>query len=87
MDEIIDKMKRLVYDYNKKVSKYGVYLKPYHIVYKKGKKYIYIGRYWYRLEKKDGKLKWIYLGKVKPYDYLPDPPEIPEQTFIVSRNN
>lgn len=81
-DEIIRRMKSKVYDYNSKIREYGVYLKPYHIVYKNGKKYIYVGKYWYKLEKKDGKLKWIYLGKTKPNESMPDPPPIPDYTII-----
>ncbi|MFP3203656.1 MAG: hypothetical protein RXR43_16050, partial [Sulfolobus sp.] len=49
-----------------------------------GKKYIYIGRYWYKLERKNGKQKWIYLGKEKPLPNLPDPPELPN---VVSPKN
>lgn len=74
----ISDLKRLVYEYNTKIRGYGVYLKPYHIVYRNGKKYIYIGRYWYKLERKNGKQKWIYLGKEKPLPNLPDPPELPK---------
>ncbi len=82
-DKVLSTLKSLVYDYNTKIKDHGVYLKPFHIVYKRGgKRYIYIGKYWYRLEKLNGKLKWIYLGKMKPMDQLPDPPSIPETTII-----
>ncbi len=67
-----------LYEYNREVSKFGVYLKPLHIVTKQyantTKTYYYYGRYWYRLIRKEGKLKWIYLGTTKPYTHLPDPP-------------
>ncbi|MDT7860760.1 MAG: hypothetical protein RRA45_00850 [Saccharolobus sp.] len=85
-DKIIDKLKMLVYEYNTKIKEYGVYLKPYHIVYKNGRKYIYIGKYWYRLEKIGGKLKWIYLGKRKPLENMPNPPDIPSLTIIKEDN-
>ncbi|QIW23216.1 hypothetical protein EWF20_03030 [Sulfolobus sp. S-194] len=81
-DEVLRKLKIQVYEYNSRIKEYGIYLKPYHIVYKNGKQYIYIGKYWYKLDKKDGKLKWIYLGKKKPAQYLPDPPAIPDYTII-----
>ncbi len=78
-----------LYEYNRKVSKYGVYLKPLHIVTKQyantTKTYYYYGRYWYRLIRKEGKLKWIYLGTIKPYAYLPDPPLNP-LTLIEIKN-
>lgn len=67
-----------LYEYNRKISAFNVYLKPLHIVTKKhGNKtkiYYYYGRYWYRIFRRDGKLKWLYLGSTKPYDSLPDPP-------------
>ncbi|MEM0363263.1 MAG: hypothetical protein QXH75_05625 [Sulfolobaceae archaeon] len=85
-DSVITKLKMLVYDYNTKIKEYGVYLKPYHIVYKNGKKYIYIGKYWYKLEKIGGKLRWIYLGKKKPIESMPNPPDIPPITIIKDDN-
>ncbi len=81
-DEVLHKLKSMVYDYNSKIKEFGVYLKPYHIVYKNGKKYIYVGKYWYRLEKIRGKLRWIYLGKDKPIESMPNPPKIPSSTII-----
>ncbi|MCY0882713.1 MAG: hypothetical protein OWQ50_02655 [Acidianus infernus] len=80
--KIFSKLKEQVYEYNSKISGSEVYLKPYHVVYKNGKKYIYIGKYWYKLEKYNGKIKWIYLGKEKPLANLPDPPKFPEFTII-----
>jgi len=82
-DEIMDKLKNLVYQYNENLKKTGYYLKPFHVVYKKnGKEYYYFGRYWYRLEYGNKKMQWIYLGKDKPDDKLPDPPMIPEVTIM-----
>ncbi len=83
-DTLLSKLKSLVYEYNSEISGTGVYLKPYHVVHKGGKKYVYVGRYWYRLERRNGKLKWIYLGKEKPYPDLPDPPAIPEFTIVLT---
>ncbi|ARM75795.1 hypothetical protein [Acidianus manzaensis] len=81
-DKIFTRLKEMIYEYNSKISGTDVYLKPFHIVYKNGKKYIYIGKYWYKLEKINGKVKWIYLGKQKPINNLPDPPKFPEITII-----
>lgn len=86
-DNIITKFKELVYDYNSKIKVYDVYLKPFHVVHKNGKKYFYIGKYWYKLEKINGKLKWIYLGKEKPVREMPDPPKFPEFTIIKDNND
>ncbi|MCY0860237.1 MAG: hypothetical protein OWQ54_07380 [Sulfolobaceae archaeon] len=82
VDKVLSTLKRKVYEYNSKIAAYNVYLKPFHVVYKKNKKYIYIGKYWYQLQKSKGKIKWIYLGKAKPIESLPDPPKIPEFTLI-----
>ncbi len=35
VEEFLDKLRERVYGYNTKIKDYGVYLKPYHIVYKK----------------------------------------------------
>ena len=85
-NELLAKLKSLVYEYNSEIGGKGVYLKPYHVVYKGGKKYVYVGRYWYRLERRNGRLKWIYLGKTKPYPDLPDPPAIPEITIVITES-
>lgn len=82
IDKILTSLKRKVYEYNSKIASYNIYLKPYHIVYKGNKKYIYVGKYWYKLDKTKGKIRWIYLGKNKPLVSLPDPPIIPEYSII-----
>jgi len=83
VDEILTRLKELIYEYNKNLRGTGFYLRPMHIVYKgKSKKYIYIGKYWYYLEYKKKKLIWNYVGTMKPVSNLPDPPEIPEVTII-----
>jgi hypothetical protein len=76
---LLDSYRQALYEYNRTIKRFGVYLKPLHIVVKKypyGEKrlYYYFGRYWYILEKKGSNLKWIYLGKEKPFPELPDPP-------------
>jgi hypothetical protein len=80
--EIVEKLRSLVYNYNSKITASGFYLKPTHLVYRKPKKYIYIGRYWYFLVRDKGKLRWIYAGKRKPQPWLPDPPVIPNGVIV-----
>ena len=81
--EIMDRLKKLVYEYNKNLKGTQLYLKPYSATYKKnGKRYYYFGRHWYYLEYKDGKLRWHYIGSYKPASKLPDPPAIPEVTIM-----
>ncbi|RLG78017.1 MAG: hypothetical protein DRO12_00445 [Thermoprotei archaeon] len=72
----LDDYLRQLYEYNNVAKKFSVYLKPVHIVTKRGSRiYIYIAKYWYRLEKSNGKLKWIYIGTSKPQiQGLPEPP-------------
>jgi len=78
LNALLEIYKLKLYEYNRKISTFKVYLKPLHIVTKqhgnKAKTYYYYGRYWYKIFRKDGKLKWVYLGSTKPYDFLPDPP-------------
>ncbi|AHC51194.1 hypothetical protein SUSAZ_03850 [Sulfolobus acidocaldarius SUSAZ] len=85
-ETIISELKSKVYDYNDSIKDFGVYLKPYHLVYKNDRKYIYIGKYWYKLEKNKGKLRWIYLGREKPYPNMPDPPNIPDYTIVRNKD-
>lgn len=93
--EILDKLeeyRRKIYEYNKLVSGKGFRLKPLHIVVKKQNnttvKYLYFGRYWYKVvyvgrSGKTSKVKWIYLGKEKPDNTLPDPPKHPLEGIVV----
>jgi len=80
-----------LYEYNRKISTFKVYLKPLHIVIKqhgnRTKTYYYYGKYWYKVFRKDGKLKWVYLGCTKPYDSLPDPPLNPLTLIEMKHNN
>jgi len=92
LNTFLETYKVRLYEYNRKVSKFGVYLKPLHIVTKQyantTRTYYYYGRYWYKLIRKDGRLKWIYLGTNKPYTHLPDPPLNPLTLIeIRSREN
>lgn len=81
LSTLIDIYKTALYSYNTLLKSYGLYLKPLHIVVKKNlyntKVYHYYGRYWYKVIYRNGKLKWVYVGKNKPSPELPDPPANP----------
>ncbi|MCD6488498.1 MAG: hypothetical protein J7K21_04665 [Desulfurococcales archaeon] len=93
LDRVLDKYRKALYDYNKLISGKGYYLKPVHIVVKKSRtgipvKYIYYGRYWYRIKyigKRSGtsRIKWTYIGRYKPDPNLPDPPVNPLEGIVV----
>ncbi|MEM0380135.1 MAG: hypothetical protein QXX35_01310 [Desulfurococcaceae archaeon] len=77
-----------LYRYNNMIKNWNYYLKPIHIVVKKRSngeivKYIYYGRYWYRLARKSSGIKWIYIGREKPVRNLPDPPSNPVEGLVV----
>lgn len=77
-----------IYRYNNLVKYKNYYLKPIHIVVKKRNgeniaKYIYYGRYWYKLLKKPRGIKWIYIGREKPEKELPDPPRNPLEGLVI----
>jgi len=80
-----------IYKYNEVIKDSGYYLKPLHIVYrtinKYRVKYLYFGRYWYRVYKSKGKnkskIRWIYIGRDKPDPHLPDPPINPFEGIAV----
>jgi len=78
LKELVDIYKTTLYSYNTAIKRYGVYLKPVHIVVKKSisgdKVYHYYGKYWYKVVYNNGKLKWLYVGKEKPRQEIPDPP-------------
>jgi len=80
-----DEYRRKLYEYNTLIKKWRIKLKPIHIVTSKGKKYVYLGRYWYRIEYHRGRLRWIYLGSKKPLEDLPDPPVNPLELMIIRR--
>lgn len=90
--KLLDEYKIKLYTYNSLIKKYGFYLKPYHVVVKHSSgrtiKYIYYGRYWYRLKyacKKGNtsKIKWIYIGSEKPLSNIPDPPKNPLEGIVI----
>lgn len=76
-----------IMEYNEKIRGTGYYVKPIHVTYKDSGdsrlKYIYFGRYWYRVSRKGGRITWIYLGKDKPEPSLPDPPLNPFEGISV----
>ncbi|ADV64618.1 hypothetical protein [Desulfurococcus mucosus] len=80
-----------IYGYNGLIKGEKYYLKPVHIVSRRlptgaTVKYYYYGRYWYRVERSsDGRIKWIYLGRVKPSPSLPDPPANPLEGLVVKK--
>lgn len=82
--------RRRIYEYNSQIKDTGYYLKPVHLVVKKelNLKYLYFGRYWYRITKgPHGKIKWIYVGKEKPDPNLPEPPINPFEGLKIIVNN
>ncbi len=92
LEEALEKYRRELYSYNSFIKRYGYYLKPMHIVYRRTKrgltKYVYYGRYWYRvkyLDKHGGtsRVKWVYVGREKPDPRLPDPPVHPLDGLVV----
>lgn len=89
--EIMDEFMRMLYEYNSRIRSSGYYLKPYHVVTRRTpygtKRYYYYGRYWYRVKYvgKKGKtslVKWEYVGKTKPDEKLPDPPNHPLEGVV-----
>lgn len=94
--DLLEEYKKELYRYNREISLTGYYLKPYHMVVKKssrGKiKYIYYGRYWYKIlylgkRGKTSVIKWIYLGNEKPSENLPDPPRHPLEGIVIKIEN
>jgi len=90
--EIYAPYRERIYAYNSRIRDSGYYLKPIHIVYKnvnnRRYKYLYFGRYWYRVIKKGKRVKWVYIGREKPDPHLPDPPLSPfEGISIIVDNN
>ncbi len=75
--ELFSPYRRKIYEYNSLIKETGYYLKPIHLVVKKelNLKYLYFGRYWYRVVRGyHGRIKWIYIGREKPDPNLPEPP-------------
>ncbi len=89
---ILDEYKLKLYRYNRSIRRLGYYLKPVHIVYKRSLgrvvKYVYYGRYWYRLEYvgkkgRTSRIKWVYVGREKPLPEIPNPPEHPLEGLVL----
>ncbi len=90
--EAVERYRLQLYRYTSLLSGTGYYLKPVHIVYRTladgtRKKYYYYGRYWYRLERRNGRLVWRYVGTSKPRElsHLPDPPPNPLEGLSYAR--
>lgn len=94
--ELYSPYRARIYEYNSTIRESGYYLKPLHIVYKivhgRKLKYVYFGRYWYRvykvpgegeLKKERSRIKWLYVGRDKPDPHLPDPPINPLEGIAV----
>jgi hypothetical protein len=88
IEQLLEDYKSRIYKYNSTISKTGFYLKPVHVVVKStsaGKrKYIYIGRYWWKIsyvgrQGKTSRIRWVYVGTEKPRELIgyPDPPPHP----------
>lgn len=80
----LEPVKNAIYEYNSIISRRGYYLKPVHMVYRRGpggtKIYEYYGRYWWR----KGEKRLIYAGSLKPRG-LPDPPPNPLEGLSIIR--
>ncbi|MEM1622789.1 MAG: hypothetical protein QW780_02140 [Sulfolobales archaeon] len=76
--DLYTQFKLKILSYNEKIKSTGYYVKPIHVTYKNScgvkLKYVYFGRYWYRLSKRKERITWVYVGKEKPDPSLPDPP-------------
>lgn len=89
---LVDDYRAALYSYNTMIKKYGVYLKPIHIVVKKtsegAKVYHYYGKYWYKVVYSNGRLRWVYIGREKPFPEIPNPPLNPIIAVkIINRDN
>ncbi|MEM0066495.1 MAG: hypothetical protein QXT76_03775 [Sulfolobales archaeon] len=76
--DLYTQFKLEILNYNEKIKNTGYYVKPIHVTYKNSNgvkiKYVYFGRYWYRISKRKKGVAWVYVGKEKPDPSLPDPP-------------
>ncbi len=87
LSALLEPVLEAVREYNRQIGGRGYYLKPVHIVVKKGpggrrRIYRYVGRYWYTVLYlgKDGRgrsrIRWVYRGRDTPPG-LPPPPRLP----------
>lgn len=90
--DLYTRFKLEIMEYNEKIKSTGYYIKLMHVVHKNSSearlKYVYFGRYWYRVSKKEKGVSWIYLGREKPEPSLPEPPLNPfEGVSVVVLND
>jgi hypothetical protein len=84
----VDSLLRQLYSYTESLRGTGYYLKPLHRVYKSDPEtgsrvvYEYYGRYWWRLERRRGRLRWRYVGR-EPPPGVPEPPRHPLEGMSV----
>lgn len=100
IERLLEEYRRMIYRYNSIIAEKGFYLKPVHIVVREvdgvKRRYVYIGRYWWRVSYagKKGRIsrvKWVYVGREKPRELIgyPDPPPHPlvGLSYIVEGND
>ncbi|MEM2203013.1 MAG: hypothetical protein QXI22_01490 [Sulfolobales archaeon] len=82
--EIYDNYVREIKEYNNQIKHTGFYLMPVRKTVKKSRKdpskvkyNYYYGRYWYFYISTKERGIYIYVGKEKPLESLPDPPKNP----------
>jgi hypothetical protein len=89
LDPILADLKRVFYEYNRVIRGTGYYLKPVHKVYKRVgglvRVYEYYGRYWWRLTRRGGRLRYVYSGTIKPRGVPVDPPSNPLEGLSLIR--
>lgn len=89
LNAILADLKKVLYEYNRLVKSSGYYLKPVHKVYKESRGlkrvYEYYGRYWWRLERRGGRVRYVYSGTVKPREVSLEPPSNPLEGLVVIR--
>lgn len=86
--DLYSQFKLEILSYNERIKDTGYYVKPMHVAYKNNDagrvKYIYFGRYWYRVVRRDNRLVWVYVGKDKPEPSLPDSPPNPFENVSIA---
>lgn len=86
--DLYSQYKLEIMKYNERIRSTGYYVKPIHVTYKNSSearlKYVYFGRYWYRISRRKRGIAWIYLGREKPEPSLPDPPLNPFEGVSVT---
>lgn len=82
--KILEEYIRMVKEYNKQIRETGFYLAPVEIIPRrdprnphKVKYDYYYGRYWYLYIGVKERGKYLYVGRKKPLETLPDPPKNP----------